>query len=204
MVEDEVNNMICCTSENANDENCIENIVYPPEYYRNPDKCLAVDNNTCYSICPEGTCLTQKDINLVFCVKTQPYMTVFNNICFSNFESIELNVKNISDNNLFIIPSPNITIKAYSTEIKINEITSNFSYIELGECETELRQYYNFQNDTILYILGIETPNKNKKSSVNVYNYGVYLGNGTQLNISLCSIEKITIYSTITNNSLKN
>ena len=198
----EVNNMICCTSENINDENCIQNIVYPPEYYSNPDKCLAVYNNTCYSICPEGTCLTQKDINLVYCIKTQPYMTVFNNICFSNFESIELNVKNISDNNLYIIPSPKITIKAYSTEMKINEMTSNFSYIELGECETALRQYYNFQNDTILYILGIETPNKNKKSSVNVYNYGVYLGNGTQLNISLCSIEKITIYSTITNNSL--
>ena len=196
------NMMVCCTRENEDDENCIEKIIYPPEYYKNPDKCLAVYNNTCYSRCPEGICLTQKDINLVYCIRIREYMTVFNDICFLNFDAIELNVKNISDNDIYIMPSPNITIKAYSTETEINEINSNYSYIVLGECEAALKEYFHLPNDTILYILGVETPNKNKKSSVNVYNYGVYLGNGTQLNISVCSMEEITIFSTITNTSL--
>ena len=56
--------------------------------------------------------------------------------------------------------------------------------------------------NTLLYILGVETPNKDKKSVVNVYNYGVYLENGTKLNLSICEGEKITIYSIIKNRSL--
>ena len=194
--------MICCTNENEDDINCIENIIYPKEYYENPEKFLAVYNNTCYLRCPEGTCLTQKDINLVFCIKTKSNMKVFNDICFINFEKIEENIKNISDNNLFIKTSPNIIIKAYSK--KNDEINSNFSYIELGECENILKQYYNLQSDANLYILGIESPNKNKKSPINVYNYGVYLSNGTQLNLSICEGNNLILYSTIENSSLIN
>ena len=35
-----------------------------------------------------------------------------------------------------------------------------------------------------------------------MYNYRVYLENGTQLNLSVCEGEKLTIYSTIANTSL--
>ena len=216
------NEAICCTSENEDDEqckslpttidcnkienedniNCIEKIEYPPEYYENPDKCLAVYNNTCYSKCPERTCLTQRDPNLIYCVNLRTYMTVFNDICFLNFEEIEYNVKNISDNNLYIIPSPNIVIKAYTKDIEINETNNNFSIVYLGNCENKLISNYHLPNNTILYILGVETPNKNKRSSVNVYNYGVYLENGTQLNLSVCEGEQLTIYSNIANSSL--
>ena len=199
----EINNyMICCTGENEDDINCLEKIVYPPEYYQDPDKCLAIYNNKCYSRCPEYTCITPKDINLIYCIKTQPYMTVINNICFTNFDEIEFNIKNISDNDLYIMPSQNITIKAYSTESEIDEINSNYSYIELGECENILKVHYKLPNETILYILGVESPNKDKQSSVNVYNYGVYLGNGTQLNTSICDGSPIAIYQIITNTSL--
>ena len=199
---DKENNMICCTKENEDDINCIENIVYPPEYYQNPDKCPAIYNNKCYSECPKGTCLTQKDINLIYCVKIQSFMTIFNDICFTNFDEIEYNIKSISDNNLFIIPSPNITIKAYSTDTKIDQKNSNYSYIELGECENTLKEHYKLESDTILYILGVETPNKDKQSSINVYNYGVYLENGTKLDLSICNGNKISIYSIITNKAL--
>ena len=201
-ISKENNHMICCTNENEDDINCIEKILYPQEYYENPDKCLAVYNNKCYLECPEGTCLTPKDANLIFCVKTQAFMTVFNHICFTDFNEIELNIKSISDKDLYIMPSQNITIKAYSTESEIDEINSNYSYVKLGECEYTLKYHYNLLNDTVLYIIGVESPSKNKKSSVNAYDYGVYLENGTKLNLSICDGNSITIYSIITNTSL--
>ena len=200
-INEENNEMICCNEENRDDINCFEDIIYPLEYYENSDKCLAVYQGKCYEKCPEGTCLTQRDINLIYCIQKQGYMTVINNICFTNFNEIEKNIKNISDNDLYILPSPNIMIKAYTKFSEIDEINSNFSYIELGECENELKNYYKLPNETILYILGIETPDKNKKSAINTYNYRVYLENGTELNLSIC-IGKIQIFSTINNRDI--
>ena len=77
-------------------------------------------------------------------------MTVFNDICFTNFEEIENNIKNISDNDIFIIPSENIMIKAYTKYSEIDEKNSNYSYIELGECEDNLKEKYNLTSNTIL------------------------------------------------------
>ena len=200
-IDEESGKMICCNDENKEDINCLENIVYPPEYYENPDKCLAVYNNTCYSKCPEGTCLTQKDINLVYCVEIKSYMTVINNICFINFENISSNIKYISDNDLYIFTSPKILIKGYTKSIDI-DVNKNYSIVYLNECEETLKEFYNLSTETILYILGVESPNKNKTKLTNVYNYGVYLENGTQLNLSICDGEKIMLYSPIINKSL--
>ena len=51
-----------------------------------------------------------------------------------------------------------------------------------------------------LFILGIDSPSKDVKASTNVYNYGVYLSNGTQLeHENVCKDTKITISSVITN-----
>ena len=37
-INEENNEMIFCTKENEDYINCIENIIYPPEYYENPEK----------------------------------------------------------------------------------------------------------------------------------------------------------------------
>ena len=200
-IDEENGKMVCCNDENKENINCLENIIYPPEYYENPDKCLAVYNNTCYSNCPEGTCLTQKDINLVYCVEIKPYMTVINDICFNNFENISNYIKYISDNDLYIFTSPKVMIKGYTKYIEV-DINKNYSIVYLNECEDLLKEYYHLSPETILYILGVESPNKNKTKLTNVYNYGVYLENGTQLNTSICDGETITLYSPIINNSL--
>ena len=187
-----------CIGENEDNINCI---IYPPEYYEDSDKCLAVYNNTCYSRCPEGTCLTPNDINLIYCIKIRLDMEVFNDICISNFQKYIDDIKNMSDNDLYIYISSNILIKAYINEDK--KINSNYSYIYLGSCEILLKENYHLSSDTLLYILVVESPNKNKNSSVNVYNYGVYLENGTQLtNLSICEEEQIIIYLNITNSSI--
>ena len=51
-----------------------------------------------------------------------------------------------------------------------------------------------------IYIFGIDSPNKNENSATTVYNYEVYLENGTQLDYSkACENSKISISSPITN-----
>ena len=79
--------------------------------------------------------------------------------------------------NIYIYISSNILIKAYTNKNKIKY--SNYSYIYLETFENLLKEYYNLSSEELLYILGVESPSKNKKSSVNVYNYGVFLENGT-------------------------
>ena len=57
--------------------------------------------------------------------------------------------------------------------------------------------------DTELFILGIDSPNKDASASTNVYNYGIYLENGTLLDHNeACKESKILISSPIINPEL--
>ena len=186
-------------SESKDHFNDIE-IIYPDEYYKDPNNCITVYNNKCYSHCPNGTCLTPYDINLVFCVPIEAGVVVFNDICFMNLDDIIFNLKNISENNHTISISPGISIHVYTTknDNSYSSTKSNLSIIYLNECEALLLDYYNLPNDTILYIIGIDSPNKNRSYVVNVYNYGVFLENGYQLDhLKVCKDSKITISSPI-------
>ena len=110
------------------------------------------------------------------------------------------NIKNISENIQIISVSPNISINVYTTKTANNfSLThTNLSIIFLNQCEQLLLDYYNLTNDTTLYIIGINSPNKNKSYVIDVYNYGVFLENGFQLDhLNVCQNEKITIISPI-------
>ena len=175
---------------------------YPEEYYKDSDNCLVLYNNKCYSSCPKGTCISQKDSELKNCISIEINMTVFNDICFENMDKIITNIKNMSDNNEEISTGNGIIIHAYSTNSENIDIPKekNYSVLYLGDCEGLLRIHYNLSENTDLYILGIDSPNKNKNSSTNVFNYGVFLENGTQLDhISVCKNEKVIISSLIVN-----
>ena len=188
-------------SEMNNEDNKFE-IIYPDEYYENPDNCPAVFENECYLKCPNNTCLTPNDTNLVYCIPTKENYFVFNDICFENFYEIINNLKNISDKEEIISISPNISIIVYTRQTANNYMNKyqNLSIIYLNECEGILLNYYNLSNDTVLYILGIDSTNKNKSFVINVYNYGVFLENGFQLDhINVCKDTKITISSPIIN-----
>ena len=167
----------------SSDGNDILKIVYPDDYYKDPDSCLAVYENKCYLRCPEDTCLTLEDPNLVYCIPIISDAYVFNNICFFDFKQVINNVKNISENIQTISVSPNITINVYTSKTANNfSLThTNLSIIFLNQCEQLLLDYYNLTNDTTLYIIGIDSPNKNKSYMINVYNYGIFLENGFQL-----------------------
>ena len=184
----------------SSDGNGILKIVYPDDYYKDPEHCLAVYENKCYLRCPEDTCLTIEDPNLVYCIPILSETYIFNDICFFDFKQIINNVKNISENIQTISVSPNISINVYTTKTANNfSLThTNLSIIFLNQCEQLLLDYYNLTNDTTLYIIGIDSPNKNKSYVIDVYNYGVFLENGFQLDhLNVCQNEKITIVSPI-------
>ena len=180
-------------------------IIYPEEYYINPDKCPAVYENKCYLSCPAGTCLTQQDPNLVFCITQEPNIRVFNNICFENLDLLTNNIKLLSDNNEIISDESGVTIRAYSTKNTDYEADddANYSIVFLGECEDKIKEYYHLDEDTDLFILGIDSPNKDKSFITSVYNYEIYLANGTYLDHSIaCKDSKISISSAIANPDL--
>ena len=105
-----------------------------------------------------------------------------------------------------VITNPSgIIIRGYSIKSDNKDINLDAAYsiVDLGDCENKLKEYYQLDNKTELYILGIDSPNKNKSYTTSVYNYEVYLENGTQLDhISACHNSKISISSVITNTEL--
>ena len=109
----------------------------------------------------------------------------------------------MSENDDIISTESGIIIRGYSTNSeKETQLNKKYSLIDLGDCENKIKEYYNL-DETELYILGIDSPNKDTSASTSVYNYGVYLGNGTLLDHTIaCKNTKISISSTITNTDL--
>ena len=190
---------------NKNEE--LEN-KYTDNNNKDLDNCLVIYNNKCYDKCPEGTCINQDEIELKYCIPMNPSIRVYNDICFSNLDEIGNNIKTISENNEIITKENGILIYTYSTtyeNIEINEITkdTNFSIIYFDECEKLLKKYYNLSDNTQFYVLGIDSPNKNKNHSTNVYNYEIYLENGTRVDhLTVCKDEKVIISSKIIDTEL--
>ena len=178
----------------------------PPPEPNEEIKCPVKFENICYPECPENTCLTQDDPHLATCVRMKPNTKIINNICFDDFEELTANIKTISESGK-VIKKSEIIINAYPTSSQNNdppkEKEVKYSLVYLGDCENKIKLYYNLSNDTQLYILGIDSPNKDKSSSTNVYNYGVYLEDGTLLDHNLaCQDSKISISSHISNPEL--
>ena len=179
--------------------------MYPKEYYKNPNNCQAIYENECLPSCPEDTCLTQADPALVTCIPIEENFKVFNDICFENLNNYTNNIKKLAENNISITTESGITIRGYSTKSVDEEIEKDVSYslVYLGECEDKLREYYKIPDFIDIFIFGIDTPNKNKSYVTTVYNYEVYLDNGTQLDyLDVCDGTKISISSAIVNTDL--
>ena len=188
-------------------QNSIDPNPEPHPHINDQPNCPAIYNNTCYEECPQGTCLSQNDPRLRTCVNIRPNTQVFNGICFDNFESLTKNIKSLSDNNETIESVSGVIIRGYSVSSdnykESIEDDAKYSVVNLGDCEYKLREYYNLTNDTELFILGIDSPNRDICASINTYNYGVYLSDGTLLDHNtVCKESKISISSPITNEEL--
>ena len=161
--------------------------------------CPVVYQKRCYPECPEGTCLTQSDINLKTCVNIEPQMVVMKGICIENLSDT---IKAIKDNKNVINSVSNLKdtyISGYFINKDVYESSqdSKYTLLYLNECEDLLKRECKLNNGEELFILQIESKNQNKNSAINSYNYGIFLENGTQLNMSICDGKKITISSPI-------
>ena len=68
------------------------------------DDCFVIYNDKCYNSCPEGTCISEDDIELKYCNPINSNIRVYNDICFNDLDEITNNIKSISSS-LIHVPS---------------------------------------------------------------------------------------------------
>ena len=86
-----------------------------------------------------------------------------------------------------------MTITLTTTENQKNNINDNITSIDLGECETLLRNYYNLTNNETLYMKIFEIEQEEMKIPKIEYDiYNKILGNKLEkINKSICENTKI-------------
>ena len=95
-----------------------------------------------------------------------------------------------------------ITINAYPLNKDFNELIkeyTNLTFVDIGDCTNLILDYYNLEDRNQIYIIGYDTPSNNSLSSINNFNYDIYLLNGTQVDLNICKDIKIKITSKIKN-----
>ena len=99
-----------------------------------------------------------------------------------------------------IVIHSNVSIQVMNSTLLDEDLNSNtnLSYINLGECEIILKKHYNLYESLLLIILLIDSSSKTK-SLINSLNYKIFDQNGNELDLSLCSDIKITVYYAIIN-----
>ena len=102
-------------------------------------------------------------------------------------------------------PGESYELKGEGYEIKIAPMGQNgegTTSIDFLSCEEKLREKYCTDSDNCtLTVFQTETSNSNEKSLTNKVNYVVYDENNTQLDLSVCQDEKISINYALKENS---
>ena len=164
---------------------CIEKYPFLDKTIKNMcTNCLVKYKNKCYMKCPENTCIKQ-DNNLNQCIDIGDDIKVLNEICFDNFHNVTSNIKELSDNNIIIRQSPNITAYVYDIEKDINYFVENkLTYIYFNDIKEILKKEYNLDENSKIYAFIVDSPTKYSNSSINDYAFALFLENGTELNLS--------------------
>ena len=113
----------------------------------------------------------------------------------NEFTSDNYDTTNIDKGQDNIIKSGKITTTLTTTENQKNNINNNMTRLDLGECETKLRNYYNISVNESIYIKKIDI-NQDDMNTLKV-EYDVYarlFGNNLiKLNLTVCKKNKISI-----------
>ena len=196
---------ICEEGSNYNEETGLTSCFYSFDDIPIPNKnnCPYFYNKHCEMKCPENTCLNPNTEELNICVDMRPTTKKYNEICIEGIREYTQKItesENDEEIEPIILPS-GVTLNAYPAEEDIEELINkypNLTFVDLGDCKDKLKLAYKLPSDTKLYILGIDTPNLYGNSTINVFNYEIYLKNGTQLDdLSSCNQSKIIISSNI-------
>ena len=172
---------------------------YPDLYYQEPEKCPFFYKGECCLKCPENTCLTTNNKDLAKCVDVRPNIKVYNQICI---EGIDKLINNLDDNDLIPITTDSGTaINAFSADASMENLIKknpSLTFVDLGECKNKLKGAYNLPPDTQFFIIGIDSPCLYDNSSINIFNYEIYLKNGTQIkDLSACNGITVKVSSNI-------
>ena len=200
-----------CSCENAEKEDPVTGLItcsedYPDLFYNDRKSCPYIYNSNCVLECPSGTCLTTLTEELVKCVDFQiETMIIINDVCIEGIGEYAQTINNFqSDGEILPIKTPSgVVLNAFSVDASLEELIEknpNLTFIELGECKQKLIEAYNLPQNTKLYIIGIDIPELYGNSSINNFDYEVFLKNGTQLDdFSSCDGLKILVSSKINN-----
>ena len=118
-------------------------------------------------------------------------------------ENILLNITDIlkdkEPGKVYNIKRDNYTIIIRPTN---STIEPNSTYVNISECESILRTYYNLPNSSIVTLFQLEIYNNNSNSLINQVEYKAYDQNFTELNLKLCNGTNIQIVYAIKDNAL--
>ena len=205
----EPNSQICKCEDYAEEEideetgfiKCV--YIYPELFYKDRKNCPFVYKKECQLQCPKNTCLTTRTNELVQCVDYKNNMKIYNEICIEGIKEYVQTLEYIqNDDDIIPIITPSgVVLNAVPSDASIDKLIDkypNFTFVDLCECEDLLREAYHLPPNIKLYIVGIDTPNLYGNSSINVFNFEIYLKNGTQIkDLKACNGKKITISSKI-------
>ena len=120
------------------------------------------------------------------------YDTILNNI-ESSFTSENYDTSNLDNGEDEVIETEKMTVTFTTTQNQKNNSKSNVTTINLGECETLLRKFYNISDEQPLYMKKIEVVQEGMKIPKIEYDvYSKLSGNKLQkLNLSICQNSKV-------------
>ena len=100
-----------------------------------------------------------------------------------------------------LITENGTTLHGYSVEENIDDLIKQFpnlTFVYLGDCGEKLKNAYGLSSNEKLLVLIEDKPNQDNSNSINIFNFDVYLENGTQLkDLSACNDVKVTVSSNI-------
>ena len=182
--------------DNQNNFQCTMNLSCPDAYpllIKNRNECIE------YLSFESLKRQLQNNGNITLNTKTEEnkyYDNIIKNI-EENFTSENYDSSNIDNGKDDVIKEGKITITFTSSQNQKNNINYNMTTIDLGECETLLRNEYNISINETLYMKKIDIVQEGMKTTKVEYDvycklFGAKL---IKLNLTVCENSKISIYT---------
>ena len=195
------NNMNCnsnCSYYYYHKENnyyCTMNLSCPDEYPKlreNSNECI--NSLTVDDVLEVISNIDKDGIEKSKLQQIKYYDNILQNI-ESSFTSTYYDTSNIDNGKDEVIKTEKMTVTFTTSENQKNNINKNSTSIDLGECETLLRNFYNISSNETLYIKKIDIVQEGTKALQVEYDVYCKLSgtNLVKLNLTICGGSKVSI-----------
>ena len=185
--------------DNENNYFCTNNYSCPVEFPKLiEDKKLCIKNNNVKDMI-QNILNIEKNETLGKEEETQYYNTILDNI-EESFTSEDFDTSNLDKGEDEVIETERMLIVLTTSQNQRNNINSNITTVDLGECEDLLRHFYNLTNNETLYMKKIDAYQDGMKIPKIEYDiYAKLSGNGLEkLNLTICKNIKISMTIPVT------